>query len=112
MEKKNIVQGNEKIARFMGGRRKLGKWVGVMGATYKSENFKYDSSWDWLMPVIEKIGMLNNHSYRICNGHTTISNNTGWVTQKVSNNSIGATYDAVLDFIDWYSTHSPDLKKD
>lgn len=72
MKQKEIETGNKLIAEFMGGK------------LYKSEshnhsfhtapkkmptepvyslvigNLKYNSSWDWLMPVVEKIGRIRH----------------------------------------------------
>jgi hypothetical protein len=49
MEQKEIVEGNNKmISKFMG------KPDHIM-----PELMLYDKSWDWLMPVVEKIGVAH-----------------------------------------------------
>ncbi len=50
METNQIIESNKLIAEFMGYKIKGGLW---------GEQPKYNSSWDWLMPVVEKIEMLN-----------------------------------------------------
>lgn len=73
MKRKKIIKGNEIIAKFM--ISKKGKKLKVPGCIYRQdindgllvedsldeedyESFKYHSSWDWLMPVVEKINTL------------------------------------------------------
>jgi hypothetical protein len=80
------------------------------------EKAKYESSWDWLMPVVEKIcrtrigdgkeqtdfayprtfGMLNEET-----GEIMVRLNGSFLFQ--SDTLISATYGAVIDFIQWWS---------
>lgn len=75
--------------------------------------FKYHKSWDWLMPVIDKINNLG-YSYRIDYTGTNISmlNSDFEVvsiankivnTQEKADNRIIVTYLAVVEFIKWYN---------
>ncbi len=66
---KEIIEGNELIAKFHGwkhiptpkekgkGYWDFHKWG---RAQYSSDAFQYHKSWDWLMPVMEKIGKEYN----------------------------------------------------
>lgn len=59
MEQKEIEEGNKLIAEFMGGKIK-NKLVTFNGGWDDSDlsfisGLKYHTSWDWLMPVVEKI---------------------------------------------------------
>lgn len=58
-QKQDTVVGNELIADFFGARRPAGtskvfKWV-MFNDAWASEGLKFHKSWDWLMPVVEKI---------------------------------------------------------
>ena len=50
MEQKQIIEGNKIIAEFMGKTRRYETTIEIF-----YDNLKYHSSWDWLMPVVEKI---------------------------------------------------------
>ncbi len=70
---------------------------------YDWKDVKYHSSWEWLMPVVEKIETIN-HS------HVDIKQNTCTVVSefKVISNThdskIEATYGAVVEFIKYYQS--------
>lgn len=57
MKEQEIIEGNKLIAEFMGLEWKLhlGRRYLYNHAWIPLENLKYHSSWDWLMPVVEKI---------------------------------------------------------
>lgn len=64
MGKKEIIDVNKLIAKFMGGKECDGGYVkrpSEMDAfkfgkkTYSSSELSYHKQWDWLMPVIDKI---------------------------------------------------------
>lgn len=69
---------------------------------YPIHSIKYHSSWDWLMPVVEKIESMSN-DVRIYTGHTTITANGYPVCQVVDVLKINATCQAVYQFIQWYN---------
>lgn len=61
METKDILENNKLIAKFMGykiilnqGEAKIDHFV-LNGKQLSIWNLQYNSSWDWLMPVVEKI---------------------------------------------------------
>lgn len=74
-----------------------------------------DTSWDWLMPVVEKIGTLDknervSHMYstEINPNGTTITpsmytSETKWMIRHNSRNMLINTYKAVVEFIKWYN---------
>lgn len=82
---------------------------------------KYHSSWDWLMPAVEKIEKTktfdNDEGYEnveqcwrvnIFSGDCVISyasNFYGWSEKFYGNDStiLGTVYDAVIQFIQWYN---------
>ena len=139
MEQKIINEGNELIAEFMGYEKiiiPVGAWGELLGPDVEIIRFgsktddkdwkdailmKYHSSWDWLMPVLEKIcrmkigdgktyveyayprtfGMLNEEAGQI------MVRLTGYPVFE-ADTLIKATYLAIIDFIKWYN--GKDLK--
>jgi len=60
LTKEQISEGNELIARFRGGKKKLifshtPVWEFPDGTTYRHAFLKYHNSWSKLMPVVEQI---------------------------------------------------------
>jgi hypothetical protein len=72
-----------------------------------SEYAKYHTSWDWLMPVVEKINLINNEIFGVTiNGNkTTIEDCFGinelCIESDKNFSMILNTYDAVIEFIKW-----------
>lgn len=100
---------NELIAEFMGLplTKKVVAFTGGM-RTEPFQRWKYHESWDWLMPVLEKIQALG-YDYTVkgigkedtivtiyCDTYT--SNR-----KKVSMVAIEAYYQSVVEFIKWYN---------
>jgi len=86
---------------------------------FKTEDFKrknvnvherclqYHNSWDWLMPVVEKINTMEDYKYSVSiNYHyTTIDNNNTLLTivdKDTDNDTINGCYKAVVEFIKQY----------
>lgn len=76
------------------------------------EELKYDTSWDWLMPVVEKIEkygciveifMALTYGCRITTVHgpimSFINDNNGGLP------GITGVYKSVVEFIKWYNNH-------
>jgi hypothetical protein len=125
----DIIENNKLIAQFMGLENystdnvieedKL-RWVLESDINkYKSvlsKELKYDSDWNYLMPVIEKIEKLKIED-QIEAGFVTIwSRKDGctieykmyessdfYVSTKVTTTKIKAVYDTVVQFIKWYN---------
>ena len=96
---KNTKENNKLIAKFMGYDKK---------SYLTKEDYIYHNSWDWLMPVIEKIENSKEcFSFEIkesfvfisSNGHNFIHH---WNYSEYSS-KIEAVYMAVIDFIKWYN---------
>lgn len=73
-----------------------------------AEEFEYHSSWDWLMPVVEKIenqGVIVE--IWLCLAKSCRITTTGFkkptirVSNTESNYTIEAVYDAVVEYIKW-----------
>jgi hypothetical protein len=99
---KNIVENNRLIAIFMGDYQKLSN----------DEEFgKFHSSWDWLMPVVEKIEHLKDIpegrleflveiTLCACEIHTMVD---GPYIYSHENSKLEAVYNGVVKFIKRYS---------
>lgn len=53
MKTNEITEGNRTLAEFMTGRPKISKVFFELNCA--AGDLKYHTSWDWLMPVVEKI---------------------------------------------------------
>jgi len=79
------------------------------------EDLQYNESWDWLMPVIEKIENLKNKegayafSVRIGRDYCVIAYNdfTGYeiAVKSAHNNKIQSVYECIVEFIKWHNNN-------
>ena len=145
------MENNKLIAEFMGKSGSVdfhdGKgyiliyWYnGINGGhktPYKEDELEYHKSWDWLMPVVEKIesldlseygyqweGIDGETEYNNQSIHVEIERNKCWIymnlqldpphyfNEKTYNTKfptkIEATYAAVVEFIEYYNTIKQD----
>ena len=122
MEEIEIIEENKLIAEFMGAEKShFGDYIvyplnvdaNAFGKTEYSD-LKYHSSWNWLMPVVEKIGLLKypfyiytSHIqksaciYDLKNGYTIVKESG------VKTSLIEYTYKAVVEFIKGYKPNTP-----
>lgn len=75
---------------------------------FEVEQLKYHTSWDWLMPVVEKIEILGYHVETTTTliGIRNPKHNKDFyvVGVNIENLSkIEASYNAVIQFIEWYN---------
>jgi len=110
-EKKEIIEvvdGNKLIAGFDGmligklsgwmsgnvGEKAYRKVDGEVTDVYSFEKLKYHTSWDWLMPVVEKINSLSYND----------SNNKFQPTvERFLENDIDSIWRQIIIFITWYN---------
>lgn len=118
------TEGNKLIAEFMGGipaKHPFGmgnmgyKFPVIIGAggTVGGDWFSYDAlkfhtSWDWLMPVVEKIESMNDGNvtiyYKRCEILYEYDEDTGVYNYGYKGKTkIDAVYGAVTHFIQWYN---------
>lgn len=124
MEQTEIIEGNKLIADFMGWHyNKSGQWsrkedfVIIDGEEYSEKwerLLKFHTSWDWLMPVVEKIESLHDSvfSFFIVQDECDIAlsssykeNGEDWDAPNFAQrkgNKLLSTWSAVVDFIKWY----------
>ena len=126
MTEQEIIEGDKLIAEFMGniysknaeawgiGNAKIEhKELTIQGKVYKNlvwaerfeKELKYHSSWDWLMPVVNKIEskgfdvFINGLYCRITDcGLTDLEIESGETTSKIE-----AVWETVVEFIKWYN---------
>lgn len=117
MSNTEIQEGNKLIAEFMGGYVQIGKTTKKSMYSFlnniefceallpqtKDGNYLFfeaqllfHSSWDWLMPVAQKIlrtetGTLDVYSL--------------YVSDALRTADISKIYESVIDFIQWYNQH-------
>ena len=130
--KQETIDGNRLIAEFMGFEKVLGKFYGGMkdekgNSTYPAWSdtmniildskidipeygLKFNSSWDWLIPVVEKIYLMREVvAFTISLGEVEIKL-IGREPIKSpcipSNDSIKELWLAVVQFIKWYNTQN------
>jgi hypothetical protein len=113
METNEINEGNKLIAQFMG-------WTNEGDENYwrtPNDNYempnKFHSSWDWLMPVVEKIGK----EYRVKITwmpdaiDVTYIERTDVFDDEITSFGGGTvienTFKAVVQFIKWHNTNEP-----
>jgi hypothetical protein len=124
-EKKEIIEGNKLIAYFMSAEKcewyddfnNNCKGLRIDGELYPENRLQYHSSWDWLMPVTEKIENID-FSVHIGNGFycsiskfenddnpfdgVYISSEVDPIYGKVDS-KIKGVWLAVIEFIKWYN---------
>jgi hypothetical protein len=97
------MKDNELIAEFMGAKfsTKHQCWEFEKTAHTK-HSMPYDTSWDWLMPVVEKIEYVGFHvliEQNYCRIGEELDIRVWAVNQKIE-----AVYNAVVQFIKWYNS--------
>lgn len=133
MQKTKEMEGNRLIAAFDGGEwhpktnNPLKKWSDCwtfdgVSVGFGDEHLLYHSSWDWLMPVVEKIcntALKSKVHYNTDNyprveivpsGYVQINNlrDTPILTNvSIEKSLIKAVWKAVVQFIQWYNTYLP-----
>lgn len=135
MSEQKIIEGNKLIAEFM----ELGwetikevcisnlKKYGHRNPDYLNNPMYwncYHSSWDWLMPVVEKIEHLfesdntlplfdiNSHFCRFSLGHHEIKEYKQWIygcyitspEENKCSTKIDAAWNVCVEFIKWYNS--------
>ena len=82
----------------------MGENVNEGGMTgYDWDDLEYNSSWDWLMPVVERIENMG-YSVRIDDQFAEVTDQEGIIVAEGSGLiKIEYTYETVLSFIKWYN---------
>ena len=123
------IENNKLIAEFMGYKINPSKMIvfdGISGQ-YFLDRLYYNSSWEWLMTVVEEIEQnkkyfkkelqLNITKYSVC--WQTIDNEALILSPNVfhkygtyaGTEKIQAVYNSVIDFITWYNKNQQNKSK-
>ena len=126
MTRKEVIEGNKLIAEFItiGVNTETG-WLHfrhpeIEAAPFNYEYYRFEESWDWLMPCIEKIELIEDDYYGrfivyISSNNCTIQS-TNFRFDKISvkpshyfnslygNSKIEAVWVAIVEFIKWYNS--------
>ena len=104
------MKDNELIAEFMGLPKEDGfYYIEEPVNKYTVEELLYHSSWDWLMPVVEKIQTMNNCKYivEITYGYCVINVGTKekpfYLKGYGEDDTLLGVYSAIVQFIKWYN---------
>lgn len=79
--------------------------VDADSAFYRWEDMKFHTSWDWLMPVIEKIEGMG-YKFQMCRRRVTIKTDTNEIElfDTKGHSKLDASYESVSKFINWYNS--------
>ena len=117
----NEKSDNELIAEFMGNRKLVtrddGMWIIGGQGMLMPNNFEYDTSWDWLMPVVEKIESIGDFQISIYTSWKGLNEKDGAACRITGSGlafgilhahgkRIDMTYKSVVEFIKWYNTQT------
>jgi hypothetical protein len=113
---------NELISEFMGWERYSGKAFKCPNmypvdnslragwTTFTEDQFQFHTSWDWLMPVVERINSTVSPIYPDERIDVIIYRNTCHINdhreiliETTGKNMMDCTYKAVVEFIKWYN---------
>jgi len=118
------ILNNITIAEFMGYKESEGNFLKSIIDTCHECDLKFHSSWDWLMPVVEKIESLqlgniknllpDDEHFNCCPGvemdrdycNIYIQADMRLVDnfiENLANTKLEATYITIIEFIEWYN---------
>ena len=102
-EKKHIIEGNAIIAEFMQGfKNPQERWYSIFPdqhGYYSSHSLRYNESWDWLMPAINKMSHMDvPYEIRMSFGGMTRK-----VKESLSELDIALTWRLVVENVKWYN---------
>jgi hypothetical protein len=98
------MENNKLIAEFMGNIpifENEYQMVTHNNMCYGIDELKYDTDWNWLMPVVERIeslGIVVEIRENVCYIETSLGNYS-----ELEDTKLQATYKAVVKFINWYN---------
>lgn len=110
MTPEEIIENNKLIAEFFTDGKTVRTAGGarayvINGMPTKKDRLQFYLSWDWLMPVVEKIESLDcvvEITETFCHIY---KENVGWINSDKGNckTKIESVYKAVIQFINWHN---------
>ena len=104
------LESNKLIAEFMGFTIIQGDVYNIpvpkndVGIGYTPNKMQYHTSWDWLMPVVEKIWDITGS--RTLFYHQISEDETLFVNDYQNLSNIEHCYKAAVEFIKWYNNNN------
>ena len=86
---KEIIEGNKLIAEFMG--------LSMLHNQTRLETLKYHSSWDWIIPVIDKIEDSEEYYKYLVETSGPFGKD-----DLINTKYISRTWENVIEFLEWY----------
>lgn len=127
------MENNELIAEFMGGRKQIVTekkeggysegtvlWWDLFDESGCTTYLDFDSSWDWLMPVVEKIWKMDKMiTINFFSKPSIVSTRIySWglgddihEREQESDSIIEAVYKAVVEFIKWHNEENQNTRR-
>ena len=105
----NTIENNKLIAEFLSVENPYhkGHYICPNGIATEPKYMRFDSDWNWLMEVIEKIENLetNRFDFQINQWNSRIFDheNTEFIVDLNANSKIESVYNACVEFIKWYN---------
>lgn len=115
MKEQEVIEGNKLIAEFMGFETIIHDGKLCRKRHWTNESTEYHSSWDWLMPVVEKIENSLKLKYEVEIGNNLYAVNenlyrciihdagNAFHLELESNSKAESVWLAVTKFIQWYN---------
>jgi hypothetical protein len=113
------MNDNELIAEFMAVKKEVNEMErtqyllitapkGFAGNWYESGLTGYHESWDWLMPVVDKIDKLHDEKFKydsieIAKGNWPKDEKYMDIIAAPLNTTINEVYENIVEFIKWYN---------
>lgn len=99
MKQEEIIEGNKRIAKFMGHSQDDHLYGMVIDDKYYTYTLmKYHSSWDWLMPIWKKIVDI---------GDSLMSQERNLYFKEITHGlyicDIQVVWSGIVEFIEWYN---------
>ena len=99
----NTQENNKLIAEFMGiTPNEAGVYHVSKHKGYSLDNLLYHTSWDWLMPVVQKIESLG-YVFTIQGGKAEYGEMISETQCFIAKDKLSSTYKAVVEFIKWHN---------
>ena len=117
ISEKEILEGNKLIAKFdhrlnfKNDKKNFAEWIGCIngeiGNAFMSSQLKYHSSWDWLMPAVEKIHTTEEYTEEYTSEQVIYDP----ILQAIPLYGIRGVWSETVEFIKWYNQNKNDSRK-
>jgi hypothetical protein len=105
----NTLEGNKLIAEFMEyPSNGFGKYVcPIKDIPVEADELPYHTSWDWLMPVVEKVNLLTRDNEKVTEYFTSELGSCDYMKYMLGDvvvtSGITDVFPEVVEFIKWYN---------